>query len=283
MENRKIALITGATSGIGLETAKGLIENGFFVIGTSRSKEKEERAKRYLGENAKFVEAELSSQESLRQLKEKVEAILNGRGLNVLINNAGAFSTYYTLTDEGVEKQFAVNTIAPFYNSLLFYDKLSCVGGRIINVSSSSHYGTRMKWSDLQLTRSYHQLRAYKQTKLMSVMLSRRFNDVSRSVKAYMADPGLVNTEMGFKDTSGLAKIIWKFRKKTGQPPHKGAETSIYLACAEEINGFYFKDCAERAPHKDVYNDEYVERVWNYCEKVINIDAEELIKTYDNG
>ncbi len=283
MDTKKIALVTGATSGIGLETAKGLIENGFLVIATSRSKEKQERAKKYLGKEVEFITAELSMQESLRKLNEDVTNILDGRGLDALVNNAGAFSTYFSLTDEGVEKQFAVNTIAPFYNSLLFYDKLIKVGGRVINVSSSSHYRTKIKWNDMQLTRNYHQLQAYKQTKLMSVMLSKKFNEVSEKVKTYMADPGLVNTDMGFKETSGIAKLVWKYRKRSGQPPRKGAETSIYLSCADELCGFYFKDCVEQMPNKKAFNEDSVNKVWEYCQKVLNITAEEWIKSYENG
>jgi len=278
MKTKKIALITGATSGIGLETAKGLIEKGYFVIGTSRSDAKEKSAKKYLGEGIIFIKANLESQESIRGLAHKTKEILNDDGLDVLINNAGSFYSYYSLSGEGVEKQFAVNTIAPFYLTLLMYDKLNLAGGRAVNVSSSSHYRTKIRWRDIQLSRNYNQLKAYKQSKLISVMLSRRFNELSQNVKTYIADPGLVNTEMGLKNTSGIAKFIWKYRKNKGQPAWKGAETSIYLACEEVLpNELYFKDCMVQKPDKSVYNDEYVNRAWDYCQRVIGMEVKETI------
>lgn len=282
MKNQKTVLITGATSGIGLETAKELIEKGFFVIGTSRSDEKEKKAIRYLGINVVFIKADLSSQESIRTLSKEVKSTLKGKGLDVIINNAGSFYSYYSLSEEGIEKQFAINTIAPFYLSLLLYSDLCKVSGRIINVSSSSHYGARINWSDLQLSRNYGQLKAYKQTKLMSVMITKKFNELSNSVKGYMADPGLVNTEIGFKNTGMLAKFIWKYRKQKGQPPHKGAETSIYLSCEESLpNDLYFKDCLPKAPNKTVENNGYVNRVWDYCQKVAGVNVKEIIMAYD--
>lgn len=282
MINKKTALVTGATSGIGLETAKGLLEQGFFVIGTSRSEEKEKLARQYLGKGILFIRADLSSQASIRELAVKVKSVLGGSGLDALINNAGSFFSYYSLSDEGVEKQFAVNAIAPLYLSLMLYGELRMAEGRIINVSSSSHYRTRIRWHDIQLSRNYSQLKAYKQSKLISVMLSKHFNELSKSVKMYMADPGLVNTDIGYKNTGGIAKFIWKLRKNKGQPPSQGAQTSIYLAGAEELpDELYFKDSMAKEPDKMANNHEYVIRIWDYCQKVMGINAKEIIDPHD--
>ena len=281
MMNRKTALVTGATSGIGLETAKGLLEKGFFVIGTSRSEEKEKQAREYLGKGILFIRADLSSQAGIRELAEKAKNVLGDNGLDVLINNAGSFYSYYSLSDEGVEKQFAVNAVAPLYLSLLLYGRLHSARGRVVNVSSSSHYRTHIRWGDIQLSRNYSQLKAYKQSKLISVMLSKRFNELSEKVKTYMADPGLVNTEIGFKNTGGIAKLIWKYRKNKGQTPAWGAKTSIYLASAESLpEKLYFKDCRAKKPDKMVSNHEYVLRIWDYCQKVMGIDAKEIMDSH---
>lgn len=275
---KKIALVTGATAGIGLETAKGLIENDFFVIGTSRDAEKEKKAMKYLGDNCYFIKADLSSQKCIRDLVDSVKTFLGNKGLDVLINNAGSFYSYYSLSDEGVEKQFAVNTVAPFYLSLLLYEKLVKNGGRIINVSSNSHYKTIIRWNDIQLSRHYGQLQAYKQSKIFSVMVSREFNKHSKTVKTYMADPGLVNTNMGFKNTSGLSKFIWKIRKNKGVTPREGSATSIYLATSDVLpTDLYFRDCKVKSPDKKVYNDEYGKRIWYYCQSVLNLDTKKYM------
>ena len=278
MENSKTALITGATSGIGLETAKALVEKGYGVIGTSRSDEKEKRAKEYIGGDIVFIKADLASQESIKELARKAQDIIGGHGLDVLINNAGSFYSYYSLSGEGVEQQFAINAMAPLMLSLLLYESLKKARGRIINVSSSSHYGARIRWRDIQLSRNYGQLKAYKQSKLISVMLAQRFNELSDGVTAYMADPGLVNTEIGFKNTGGIAKFIWKHRKNKGRPASYGAATSVYLASEENLpQELYFKDSRPKKPNKLVYDHDSVLRIWDYSLKIIGMDAKEIL------
>ena len=272
MGKKKYALITGTTSGIGLETTKNLLSKGYEVIGTSRSTEKEQSAAEYLGKKVIFIRANLDSQKDIRHLAEKTKEIVGNKGLDVLINNAGTFYSHYSLSSEGVEKQFAVNTIAPFLLSLLLYKDLKKASGRIINVNSNSHYNTKVKWKDIQLSKHYGQLKAYKQTKLLSVMVSREFNKRSNDVRTYMADPGLVNTEMGFKNTSKLAEMIWKRRKQKGEPVSVGASTSTYLATEPMLHDhLYWKHCKPKEPNKFVFDDKSCEKIWEYCENICDI------------
>jgi NAD(P)-dependent dehydrogenase (short-subunit alcohol dehydrogenase family) len=278
MSQNKYVLITGATSGIGLETAKNLLDKGYIVIGTSRSDEKEKSAIEYLNKKILFIRADLSSQLSTRNLAKKTKQIIGEDGLDVLINNAGTFYSYYALSSEGVEMQFSVNAIAPFYLSLLLYDELKKAKGRIVNVNSNSHYNTKVKFSDLQLSKKYGQLKAYKHTKLLSVMLSREFNKKSNDVRTYLADPGLVNTEMGFKNTSKLAELIWKHRKKKGQPLSVGASTSTFLATQQSLHdNLYWKYSTPKAPNKNALDDEGCKRIWDYCQNICNIDADKIL------
>ena len=190
MQDTKYVLITGATSGIGLATAKELIKKGYAVFGTSRSKEKEIAARKELGNNFYFIRGNLSSQKSLENIAQNAKEYIKSSGLYALVNNAGTFFSKHTLSENNIEMQFAVNTIAPFYLSLLLYEDIKKANGRIINVTSSSHYNTIINWKDIQLNSHYGQLRAYKQTKALSVLLSREFNNYSSNVKMYMADPG---------------------------------------------------------------------------------------------
>jgi len=170
----RTALVTGATSGIGLQTARALAAEGFTVMGVGRSKERIEAANALTGgETVRFFLADLSSQRQVRRLAAQVQAFLDGKGLDVLVNNAGAFYSYYALSEEGVEMQFAVNVAAPYLLSQLLYEDLKKVGGRVIMLSSASHYKTAVRWKDIQLSRRYSQLQAYKQTKLFAVHLAR--------------------------------------------------------------------------------------------------------------
>jgi len=278
MKNKKTAVVTGATSGLGLATVKTLLEKGYDVLGTSRSAEKEKKAMDAIGQTIPFIQVDLTSIKQQQAFSEHVETWLAGRGLSVLVNNAGTFYSHHSLSPEGLEKQFAVNTIAPLHLSMLLYEKLKKGHGRIVNVNSNSHYGTHVHWDDMQLSRHYGQLKAYKQTKLFSVMVSRQFNKHSDTVKTYMADPGLVNTDMGFKNTTGLATLVWKMRKKKGQPTQQGAATQIYLATQPELNGFYYRDCKEKAPDRQTKDDKNCQRIWDYCINVLGLDPDAIFR-----
>ncbi len=277
MEPKKTALVTGATSGLGLETVKALVEKGYDVIGTSRSSEKEKAAVTAIGKPIPFIRTDLASLKNQQTLAEAVLTWLDGRGLDVLVNNAGTFFSHHALTPEGIENQFAVNTLAPLHLSLLLYDALKKASGRIVNVNSNSHYDTHVRWDDLQLSRHYRQLKAYKQTKMLSVMVSREFNQRSQLVKTYMADPGLVNTDMGFKNTSPLAAWIWKRRKQKGQTPKKGAVNQVFLATEPGLCGFYYKYCKEKAPDKRTADDASCKKIWDYCIRILGIDTDAIL------
>ncbi|MEX1308071.1 MAG: SDR family NAD(P)-dependent oxidoreductase [Eubacteriales bacterium] len=277
MAPKKTVLVTGATSGMGLETIKALIDKGYDVIGTSRSSEKEKSAIASIGKPVPFVRVDLASLKNQQIVANATLKWLDDRGLDVLVNNAGTFFSHHALSPEGIEKQFTVNTLAPLHLSLLLYDALKKASGRIVNVNSNSHYGTRVRWDDVQLSRHYHQLKAYKQTKLFSVMVSREFNKRSETVKTVMADPGLVNTEMGYKNTSALAAFVWKHRKQKGQTPAEGASNQIYLATEPKLFDFYYKYCKPKAPDKQAMDDALSQRMWDYCIKILGLDADKIL------
>ena len=279
MNNEKYVLITGSTSGIGMQTAKDLQNKGYHVFGTSRSEDKEITAKAILGDNFTFIRGNLSSKKSLEIMSGNIREYLNGNKLYALVNNAGTFFSKHTLNEDGVEMQFAVNTVAPLYLSLLLYSEFDKENGRIINVNSSSHFNTIINWRDIQLNKSYGQLRAYKQTKALSVLLSRAFNNHSKNVKMYMADPGLVSTDIGFKNTSGLSRIIWSYRKSIGQTTKQGAATSVYLVDSKTLpQELYYKDCKIKSSSYITQNTKYAERIWDYVIKLYNIEPKDYIK-----
>jgi NAD(P)-dependent dehydrogenase (short-subunit alcohol dehydrogenase family) len=274
---KKTAVITGATSGIGLETAKALLQNGFEVICIYRSQEKMVVAKQVC-KDGYFIKGDMSYKKSLQSIATQVETYLGDRGLDVLVNNAGTFFSKFSLSEDGIEMQMAVNAFAPMALSLLLYDRLLRVNGKIVNVTSNSHYCTCLRWRDLQLQKHYNQLKAYKQTKLLSVLLSKAFNEKSKNVKMVMADPGLVNTDIGYKNTKGISKFVWNLRKKGGQTPLQGAQTSIYLACKSQTNHFYYKNCIPKKASKYAYNDTVVKRAFDYFQSVYKMTMMEYIE-----
>jgi NAD(P)-dependent dehydrogenase (short-subunit alcohol dehydrogenase family) len=282
----KTILITGATSGIGLATLKGLADEGHRLIGVARSPEKIEAAKELLTESYpdasfRLLKTDLSSQTQIRALAKKVGSVLEEWGtesLDVLINNAGAVTSWYTQTEDGYELQFAVNHLAPFLLTHLLLPYLQkAPEGRVLTVSSHSHRHTRIHWKDVMFSRHYGTLRAYKQSKLANVLftleLNRRLGPTS-SIKAYAVDPGLVNTQIGAKDTSGFVKWFWGKRSRHGNPPEVAAETSIYLACRSSIpyqDQWYWKECHPVPSSLYAQKPDPAKRLWELSARLCGI------------
>ena len=287
---RKVIMITGSSSGIGLAAAKSLAKKGFDIIGVGRNEEKCYKAVNEIrNENVDvkvyYFAADLSLQTEIRRMCSEIGEYLNqhydGR-LDCLVNNAGVFTTYYTLTDEGFEMQFAVNHLAHFLITDLMMPMLKkSKNPKVLTTSSSSHYGAKIDFDNLMLSRKYNQLRAYKRTKLMNVLftyeLNKRYVDVD-NFEAYAVDPALVNTSMGDKNTNGLAKLVWSIRRHKGVSPEEGARTIVYLASEHTegcTNGFYYKNCKVKRPNRRGIDQLTASRLWDISEKYCK--AEEAI------
>jgi NAD(P)-dependent dehydrogenase (short-subunit alcohol dehydrogenase family) len=283
---QKITLITGATSGIGLAASKGLVGEGHLVIGVGRSEEKVDAAQQSIltkhpDADIHYLLADLSSQTQIHKLAKEVRAYLNTRNLDhidVLVNNAGAVSSWFTLTEDGYELQFAVNHLAPF---LLTHELLPLLEkseqARILTTSSASHRNTRIHWKDVMLRKHYSTLGAYKQSKLANVLftyeLNRRLGPDS-PVTAFAIDPGLVNTNIGTKGTNGFVNWFWKKRSSKGTCPEIAAETIVYLGCRREIpysNAYYWKECHPISPSRYAQKEEPAARLWELSEKLSGI------------
>ncbi len=281
----KTVVITGATSGIGFAAAKDLSGRGALVIGIGRDAGRCGKARELCGNNALFLTADLSIMGEVRACASSIADILRERGVNsidVLINNAGTFASYYINTQEGFELQFAVNHLSPFLltNELMPYLK-AAREARVVTVSSNSHYWTRMHWRDPFLRKHYNCLLAYKQSKLANVLFSCELNRrlEGSSVRAFVADPGLVRTEIGLKRSSGLAKMIWRMRMRRGVAPDEASRTLSYLASSPEVmksNELYYKDCRPKKSSRYSRSKEAAERLWRLSEQLCGIDSRDF-------
>ncbi len=256
MANKTFA-VSGATSGIGLAVAEALARLGAHVIGIGRSaqrcREAEQRLRTlYPGPNIVYLTGDLALQSQVRRLAAEMRNALAERGadcLDGLVNNASTFTYWLALTEEGFETQWAVNHLAPF---VLTHELLpllqSAPAARIVTVSSASHRGARMNWQDIQLRRHYNGLSAYGQSKLANVLftleLNRRLGEEGRA-RAFAADPGLVQTDIGLKGMPVWVRWIWKLRRAGGVSPQQAARGIVFLLtdpAIQQTTAIYWKN-----------------------------------------
>jgi len=263
----KICLVTGATSGIGLETARGLAERGAHVVLVGRDGERAHRTAEALGGPGKvdFMIADLLSLAAAQGLASAFKA--RYERLDVLINNAGGLFTERELTAEGFERTWALNHLSYFVLTLELADLLKASApARIVNVASRAHSRARLDFNNLQGERSFGGMRQYERSKLANVMftaaLARRLK--LDGVTANSLHPGVVATGFG-NDASGAIKIALRLFRPLFIAPAAGAATSIYLATApevEEVSGRYFAKSREVAPSAASQDIDIQEELW---------------------
>jgi len=280
----KNCIVTGGNSGIGFETALAFANLGANVIILCRNQEKAEAAIKSIkaksqNYNVDFILADLSSQKSIgdaaKYILRKFEII------DVLVNNAGTWHSNLVLTEEKIEKQFAVNHIAYFLltQNLLGALKKS-IDARIICVGSDSHFHGKIHFENLSLSKNYKGLKAYAQSKLANVLFVYELDRQLKSREIYnisinCVQPGLVKTDIGLKNSISLHGLAWRIRRMGGVNPAKGAETSIYLASADEPkgqSGKYWDKCNVKSTSKRSYQKEDALKLWDISKDICGID-----------
>jgi NAD(P)-dependent dehydrogenase (short-subunit alcohol dehydrogenase family) len=252
----KKILITGGTSGVGLETARQLVAVGADVMVVGSGASKGEEAERSLNEavgtgHATFVAADLSSLAAVRRLAATISERLDR--LDVLINNAGVISTKRVETVDGNELTFAVNYLAPFLltNKLLPLFQQS-EAGRILAITAAVEPIGRFPWGDLQRARHYGGLRAYAQSKkalaMYTIELARRLRAEVTGVTANVVDPFLVRTALTSADD---VPLLFKLARPLMIQPQTAARWVASAAVDERFaatTGTSCSDVALRVP-----------------------------------
>jgi len=267
----KIVLITGATNGIGLVTARELSRRGGQVTIVSRNKEKCAAVAAAIaadtGIPVEFIAADLST---ITGISHVATDFRNKHSrLHVLVNNAGGFFNKRTLTVDGFEYTFALNHISYFLLTNLLLDVLKASSpARIINVSSAAHTSARgLDFDNLQGERKFSGWGAYAQSKLANLLftyeLARRLAGTGNTANAL--HPGYVDTGFALNNGS-LFKLGAKLSAHFfGRKPQVGAQTSIYLASSAEVEGVtgrYFHDCKQIESSPASHNQDAALKLW---------------------
>lgn len=277
MEGR-ICLVTGASRGIGFQTALGLARKGAFVVLASHHRQRGETASRrinayVMSKAADFMLVDLSSQEQIREFTETFKEKYDR--LDVLVNNAGGFFLKRRESVDGIEMTFALNHLNYFMTTLLLMDPILASGSaRIVNVSSERHRGHEMNFGDLQYEHGYHGVQAYRQSKLANLLftyeLARRL--ANTEVTANALHPGFVKTHLGKQN-----RVVWAVMNVLHiftKSPKEGAETPIYLASSPDVagvSGQYFIDKKEVPSSPESYDPDIAERLWNVSEELCSL------------
>ncbi|MFD0201684.1 MULTISPECIES: SDR family NAD(P)-dependent oxidoreductase [Saccharothrix] len=247
------AVVTGAASGIGVETARALASAGAEVTLAVRDTAAGQRVADELGGAVRVARLDLADQAS-------VAAFVAGWDgpLHILVNNAGVMATPETRTPEGWELQFATNHLGHFALTNGLHRFLAVEGARVVSVSSAAHLMSPVVFDDIHFTeRPYDPWAAYGQSKTANVLFAvagnKRWAADGITVNALM--PGGIMTNLQrHVDPDAMASMIKEagaegFRLKT---PEQGAATSVLLAASpllDGIGGRYFEDCREALPN----------------------------------
>lgn len=277
----KYAVITGATSGIGLAAAHALAAGGanLGIVARNAAKANEVAARlRASSGNQVTVDvfiADMSSQSSIRRAANEI--LEQCPKIDILINNAGAMFVDHKLTEDGLEMTWAVNHIAPFLLTNLLLDRLMMSeDSRIITTSSHGHKMAMkgINFDDLSAKGYFRFLGKmkggpnfrYGETKLANILFTAELAQQLKgtNVSAYCFDPGLVATNFN-QDNGWMARMTMAVMKRFAHTPEKGAETLVWLADTDSKNlesGRYYADKQVRTPSVQASNMEAAKRLW---------------------
>jgi NAD(P)-dependent dehydrogenase (short-subunit alcohol dehydrogenase family) len=274
-------IITGATDGIGRETAIKMANFGYDLVLPVRNIQKAEKLKLEIQKDKPKCQvylyqcdfADLDSVVSFVGELEKDKQVCQ-----VLINNVGIWNRSKELTKQGFESTFAVNHLSMFLlTSLLLAKNLlqansqnSNQKARIVNLSSMGHYFARVNWDDLQFETKYNYNLAYYNSKLFNVLFTQKLAKILKlknpNITCNCLHPGIVNTSLLI-----LPELIRKSLGWLIMTPEKGARNSFFVATdtsLENITGEYFDNFKIKKPSQSA-NTENQDKLWQISEKLL--------------
>ena len=276
----KIVIVTGANTGIGIQTVIDLARRGATVIMACRNLDKStpalEKAKKESGSNdIVLMKLDLSSLKSVREFAE--EFLSKYSRLNILINNAGIMGCPYGKTEDGFEMHIGTNHFGHFVlTNLLLKALVKGAPARVVTVSSDGHrFKGEIHFDDINNEkRPYSKIAGYGQSKMANILFSRELHVRGKDygITTYSLQPGVVNTELSRHSYRALL-ISLTFGKLYGLTPVQGAQTTIYCAVEEGLekySGGYFRNCGVVSASAYACNDGHAKKLWELSEQMTN-------------
>lgn len=271
----KTAVVTGANSGMGMATARALLDEGATVIMLCRSEKRGKEAYKKLTEDGNsrtyLILCDLGDYDSIRAFSKTVHERFEK--VDVLVNNAGFISLDRQETKEGLERQFGINHVGHFLLTTELLDLMG-EGARIVNVASGAHKVGKIHFDDVNLHKGFNVIKAYGQSKLANVLftreLARRVAD--RGITVNCCHPGAVATNIGIDRETGFGKTVTRLLKPFFQTPEEGARTAVFLATDESVaktSGEYFYKCKIAKSSKRSKDMELARKLYEFSEELV--------------
>ncbi|HEX3433172.1 MAG TPA: oxidoreductase [Solirubrobacteraceae bacterium] len=287
-QSGRIAVITGANSGVGLEAAAVLARAGAHVVMACRDTSKGDAAAASIradvaGAQLDVEALDLASLDSVRAFAERYPH----EQLDLLINNAGVMVPPYTKTADGFELQLGTNHLGHFALTGQLLDRLlHTPHARVVTVSSTAHKFGRINFDDLQSERSYVRWRAYGQSKIANLLftleLDRRLREVDADVLAVAAHPGYSATNLQFAATPSRIERLGSavLNRVIAQSADRGALPTLYAATADiPGNSFVGPDGIQEMrgepkvvrPVRAARDEQTARRLWDVSEELTGV------------
>ncbi|KAA1187452.1 Fatty acyl-CoA reductase [compost metagenome] len=276
----KIALVTGANSGMGLATTVELARKGAKVIMVCRNRQRGEEAlaaakQKSHSEDIELMLCDLASLESIRSFAE--EFTRKYPILDILINNAGVVTIKRQLTKDGFEMDLGVNHLGHFLLTNLLLEPLKAAEqGRIVVVASGAYKIGALHYEDPTLARRFNPAKAYARSKLANILFTKELAARLQGTRVTVncVHPGAVGTNIGVNRETGFGKSILKLLSYFFLTPEQGADTAIYLATEsdlQEVTGQYYYRRKNQELTPRAQNKQEAQRLWQWSQEQVGL------------
>ncbi len=281
---QRTVLVTGANSGIGRVTARELARRGARVLMVCRDPQRGQEARDAIAaetgsERLELLIADLASLAQVRALGAEVTERTGA--LHVLLHNAGCMSPDRRVTEDGHERTFAVNHLAPFLLTHLLRDLLvASAPARVLTLASQMHASVKaIDFDDLPVAPRYRAMKVYSTSKLANVLfsleLARQLEGTG--VTSHSVHPGFVRSNIT-REGGFMSWLVW-LTSPFAISPEEGAEAPLFVATApslEGVTGRYFVGTQEREPSALARDEDTARRLWELSEQLTGVADEEV-------